>query len=123
MLSSFGLCWRLMPGLLRVPTSRLILRPVNCSTGGAANGGAVLASMLAYGTVLSNSAEPFPNGPGGISFVGWSYIEAAGTSPETGGDGIGTAGGDDGGGAARPRNPTSVSESGDLQLAQKLSLG
>src|SRR5881398_2714960 len=79
-LSSFGLCWRLMPGLERVPTTRLILRPVNCSTGGPGNAGAVLISSPVYGSVLSNSTCPFLNWPGDISLVGRSYIEAAGTS-------------------------------------------
>ena len=122
-LSSFGLCWRLMPGLERVPTTRLILRPVNCSTGGPGNAGAVLTSSPVYGSVLSNSTCPFLNWLGDISLVGWSYIEAAGTSPGAGGDCIGAGGGDDGERAALPCNPASAGESGTRQFEQNLSIG
>src|SRR5438067_9023038 len=114
-----------MPGLERVPTTRLILWPVNCSTGGPGNAGAVLTSSPVYGSVLSKSTWPFLNWPGDISLVGWSYIEAAGTSPGAGagGDCIGAGGGDDGGRAARPCIPASAGESGARQFAQNLSIG
>src|SRR5881394_2320114 len=113
-----------MPGLERVPTTRLILRPVNCSTGGPGNAGAVLTSSPVYCSVLSNSTCPFLNWLGDISLVGWSYIEAAGTSPGEDGDCIGAGGGDDDGGrAARACIPTSAGESGARQFAQNLSIG
>src|SRR2546425_9428095 len=57
------------------------------------------------------------------SLVGWSYIEAAGTSPGAGGDCIGAGGGDDGERAARPYNPASAGESGAWQFEQNLSFG
>src|SRR5436309_11419985 len=108
-----------MPGLERVPTTRLILRPVNCSTGGPGNAGAVLTSSPVYGSVLSNSTCPFLNWLGDISLVGWSYIEAAGTSPGAGG-GDATGGGDDGGRVARRCNPDSVGEGTARQFVEKL---
>src|SRR2546421_10831322 len=111
-----------MPGFVRVPTARLILRPVNCSREAPGKAGAVFTSSPAKGSVLSNSTCPFLNWLGDISLVGWSYIEAAGTSPGAGGDCIGAGGGDDGGRAARPCNPASAGESGVRQFAQNLSI-
>src|SRR6266849_11027659 len=93
-LSSFGLCCRLIPGFERVPTSRLILRPLYRSTGAR-----VEISSTVKGSVFSSSSCPFLELLGDISCVGSSYIEPEGVSPCWDGTVAGPwdgAGGDDG---------------------------
>src|SRR5438034_1636186 len=101
-LSSFGLCLRLMPGSVRVPTTRLRLRPVTCST--------------LYGfSVISACASGCPLG--GNCMVGISLIEGAACAA---GWGIGDAGGflivgtspaGVAGGLARKCNPEALGDS------------
>src|SRR5215472_2598326 len=101
-LSSFGLCLRLMPGSVRVPTTRLRLRPVSCST--------------LYGfSIISVFASDCPSG--GNCTVGISLVEGASCAAGrgTGDTGrflivVASAAGDRGG-LARKCNPEALGDS------------
>src|SRR5450755_2241851 len=116
MLSSLGLCCRLMPGSERVPTIRPRLWPENCSTGEADLG---VEFLTINGIVVS---LPFCAAPTGNSSVGISLKAVDGTSPA--GDAWDTAGSGEeiGGLFKRTFNPESVREMGERQLGQKLSV-
>src|SRR5438132_7975311 len=101
-LSSFGLCLRLMPGSVRVPTTRLRLRPVTCST---------LYGFCVISASVSDCAS------GGNCKVGISLIEDASCAAgcgigDTGGFLIvGTSAADTAGGLARKCNPEALGDS------------
>src|SRR5260370_14891227 len=105
-LSSFGLCLRLMPGSVRVPTTRLRLRPVTCS-------------ILYVFSVISASGCPLD----GNCKVGISLIEGAACGAGWGmGDIggfliVGTSAGATGGLACKC-NPEALGESRYRQLGQ-----